>query len=66
MGIYVIPDHIQIQFWERTWTNLGFGKQAVEYFQRVLSMQQDNGEVWSALGKWNVIGTLRLSGAVII
>ncbi|OCH84762.1 TPR-like protein [Obba rivulosa] len=23
---------------------------AVEYFQRVLSMQQDNGEVWSALG----------------
>ena len=25
--------------------------QAVEYFQRVLNMQQDNGEVWSALGK---------------
>lgn len=24
--------------------------QAVEYFQRVISMQQDNGEVWSALG----------------
>ncbi|KAF9808700.1 hypothetical protein IEO21_07787 [Rhodonia placenta] len=23
---------------------------AVEYFQRVISMQQDNGEVWSALG----------------
>ena len=24
--------------------------QAVEYFQRVLSLQQDNGEIWSALG----------------
>ncbi|TFY79412.1 hypothetical protein EWM64_g4600 [Hericium alpestre] len=23
---------------------------AVEYFQRVLSLQQDNGEIWSALG----------------
>jgi hypothetical protein len=24
--------------------------QAVEYFQRVISLQEDNGEVWSALG----------------
>jgi hypothetical protein len=25
--------------------------QAVDYFQRVLGLQEDNGEVWSALGK---------------
>ena len=24
--------------------------QAVDYFQRVLNLQQDNGEIWSALG----------------
>jgi hypothetical protein len=24
--------------------------QAIEYFQRVIALQEDNGEVWSALG----------------
>jgi Flp pilus assembly protein TadD len=27
-----------------------FHFQAVDYFQRVLGLQEDNGEVWSALG----------------
>jgi Flp pilus assembly protein TadD len=24
--------------------------QAIDYFQRVITLQEDNGEVWSALG----------------
>lgn len=28
--------------------------QAVEYFQRVIHLQQDNGEIWSALGTYSM------------